>query len=261
LTVTQPPTTPPTVTLTQTPPAVTQNTSATFAWTTTGQIASTTCELDGVPQSCSSPRTYTNLAVGVHIFRVTVSNAGGSDTDTFTWEIQPPPPGDPLCDKIVQVFGYNPVSFTVNRATEITLAGVVATNCPGPGWNRSFLLPAGGTVSAPPFAACPNLILHRDVQNTQPCGSALTFDEIYWEVRRNTGLFGELPPILRVTFNIVGVGFSRVYTFMVHGAAVEPKLDQLLATGQCQLPFYSQSAPSTGPNFDITNATCTLRVF
>jgi uncharacterized protein YkwD len=78
---------PPTVVLTQTPPSSTSAPTATFAWTTTGTVSSTSCTVDsGAAASCSSPATYT-LAVGSHTFRVTVANAAGSATVAYSWTI------------------------------------------------------------------------------------------------------------------------------------------------------------------------------
>ena len=63
---------PPTVALTSQPSDPTGETSASFGWTTTGSVDSTTCALDGVPNACSSPRSYTGLAPVPHSFTVTV---------------------------------------------------------------------------------------------------------------------------------------------------------------------------------------------
>ena len=68
-TITEPPPSAPTVSLTQTPSDPTTDTGATFAWSTTGTVTSTTCTLDGTPQSCTSPATYTSLAAGNHTLR------------------------------------------------------------------------------------------------------------------------------------------------------------------------------------------------
>lgn len=82
----------PTVTLTSTPPSSTTSTNASFAWTTTGTVTSTTCSLDGAAAvACSSPRNYTGLGVGNHSFRVTVSNATGSASANFSWTITAAP--------------------------------------------------------------------------------------------------------------------------------------------------------------------------
>ena len=78
----------PTVSLTATPASSTTSTSASFSWTTTGSPTSTTCSLDGAAATaCSSPRSYSGLAVGSHSFRVTVSNSAGSASASYSWSI------------------------------------------------------------------------------------------------------------------------------------------------------------------------------
>ena len=85
----------PTVSLTSFPPATTTVTSASFAWTTSGTVSSTTCSLDGAAATaCTSPRAYNPLTAGQHTFRVTVSNSSGSNGATYSWTISnDPPPG------------------------------------------------------------------------------------------------------------------------------------------------------------------------
>ena len=71
----------PTVELTSTPSSLTNDPDATFAWTTTGTVDSTTCTLDGVAAPCTSPTTYSSLTLGEHDFGVEVANAGGTGAD------------------------------------------------------------------------------------------------------------------------------------------------------------------------------------
>ena len=85
----------PTVSLTSGPASSTTSTSASFGWSTTGTVSSTTCSLDGAAAvSCASPKSYSGLATGAHSFRVTVSNSAGSASASYTWNITatPPPP-------------------------------------------------------------------------------------------------------------------------------------------------------------------------
>ena len=94
-----PPTLPtrPTVTLIRTPAGSTTSSTASFAWTTTGTVTTTTCSLDGAARACASPATYGGLAAGPHTFRVTVSGALGAASASFSWTIAagPPPPPPP----------------------------------------------------------------------------------------------------------------------------------------------------------------------
>ena len=78
----------PTVSLTSGPASSTTSTGATFGWTTTGTVSTTTCSLDsGAAVACSSPRTYAGLSAGTHTFRVTVSNSGGSASASYSWTV------------------------------------------------------------------------------------------------------------------------------------------------------------------------------
>jgi uncharacterized protein YkwD len=87
----------PTVSLTSGPASSTTSTSASFGWSTTGTVSSTTCSLDNAAAvACTSPKSYAGLAVGSHSFRVTVSNSAGSASATYSWSITsttPPPSG------------------------------------------------------------------------------------------------------------------------------------------------------------------------
>jgi uncharacterized protein YkwD len=84
-----PPTTgAPRVTLTSGVGRLTTSHSATFTWTTSGTVTSTTCSLDyGTPVSCSSPWQASNLQRGSHRFTVTVSGPGGSSTASAAWYV------------------------------------------------------------------------------------------------------------------------------------------------------------------------------
>jgi Polysaccharide lyase len=83
-----PPSAPPTVTITSAPPSSTTITSATFAWATSGTVASTECWLDDdLLAGCASPSSYASLGVGAHSFTVRVSNTAGSSADTASWVV------------------------------------------------------------------------------------------------------------------------------------------------------------------------------
>ncbi len=78
----------PTVKITSGPGSWTTSTSATFSWSTTGTVTSTTCSLDGgAPVSCSSPKAYSGLARGSHRFTVTVSSSAGTASASYGWSI------------------------------------------------------------------------------------------------------------------------------------------------------------------------------
>jgi uncharacterized protein YkwD len=106
----------PTVGLTSAPPSSTTSTSASFGWTTTGSPTSTTCSLDsGSAVACTSPRSYSGLAVGSHTFRVTVTNPAGSATAQHTWNVTSP--GGGTTAPTVSITSAPAASTTATSAT------------------------------------------------------------------------------------------------------------------------------------------------
>jgi hypothetical protein len=78
----------PVVTITAAPPTTTEETSATFAFTSTEGTAFR-CTLDHVTVDCGPPYTYTNLAVGRHRFTVSAADAiGNTGSASKTWTIE-----------------------------------------------------------------------------------------------------------------------------------------------------------------------------
>jgi uncharacterized protein YkwD len=85
-----PPPPAPTLTLTSAPSASTTSTSASFAWTVSG-ATSVTCSLDsGTAAACSSPTSYSGLAVGTHRMVITAKNSAGASTATWVWTVTAP---------------------------------------------------------------------------------------------------------------------------------------------------------------------------
>jgi len=69
---------------------VTNNTSATFSFTSTAVGSTFTCSLDGaVFTTCSSPQNYPKLKAGLHNFQVIANNSFGNDPTaaSFSWTI------------------------------------------------------------------------------------------------------------------------------------------------------------------------------
>jgi uncharacterized protein YkwD len=84
----------PTVSITAGPGTSTTSTQASFAFTTSGSPTKVTCSLDGgAAASCTSPVSYSGLAIGSHRFVVTVSNTAGSASATYSWTVASPVPG------------------------------------------------------------------------------------------------------------------------------------------------------------------------
>jgi parallel beta-helix repeat protein len=78
---------PPEATITSGPDSPTESSSATFQFSSDEPGSTFTCWLDGVEVPCTSPKTYTSLAVGDHVFAVRATDAAGNVQATWTeWE-------------------------------------------------------------------------------------------------------------------------------------------------------------------------------
>jgi len=81
----------PGVTITSGPPATTSATTATFGFSST-QPGTFECSLDlGQFSACTSPHSYSDLAVGPHEFQVRVTNENGSDVASWRWTVTSSP--------------------------------------------------------------------------------------------------------------------------------------------------------------------------
>ncbi|HZT91280.1 MAG TPA: CAP domain-containing protein [Gaiellaceae bacterium] len=121
----------PTVTLTSTPASST-STSASFAWSTAGAVTSTACSLDGaVASACTSPKSYTGLAVGTHTFRVTVSNAYGSNSASYSWSVLSSSGGTGSGSLAVTITQAPPATTASNTSTFAwtTMGSVTGATC------------------------------------------------------------------------------------------------------------------------------------
>ena len=89
----------PTVTLTSTPPALTNNPSATFAFTSSDATASFECSLDGAAfAACASPASSSALADGAHSFSVRAHDPAGNTgaAAAYSWTIDTSGSGPPI---------------------------------------------------------------------------------------------------------------------------------------------------------------------
>src|SRR5437879_198494 len=91
---TRPPdTTPPDTTITATPPALSNSSSASFSFTATEAGSSFACRLDASAFApCVSPQSYSGLALGTHSFQVRATDPAGNTDPTpasYSWTVVP----------------------------------------------------------------------------------------------------------------------------------------------------------------------------
>jgi serine protease AprX len=94
--------TPPETTIVSAPPALSNSSSASFSFTSSEPESSFECRLDEAGwEACSSPRTFSDLADGPHVFAVRATDADGNtdpDPPEHRWAIntsEPKEPGEP----------------------------------------------------------------------------------------------------------------------------------------------------------------------
>ncbi len=138
----------PTVSLASPPTSPTISTSATLAWTSTN-ATSIVCQLDTTsPATCASPLSYTDLTVGAHVFKVTVSNTSGSASASATWTVisAPDPPASPSgIQAPTSPTNYSNPAGAVTVSTSATLKTALA------GSTRDIVLADGTYDNSAPF--------------------------------------------------------------------------------------------------------------
>lgn len=110
-------TTPPDTTITADPGASTSSTSATFAFTSNEGTVTYECSLDGGAFSaCTSPASYSSLAVGAHTFAVRASDPFQTDPSpaAFAWTIDQTPPDTSFASTPSDPSNQNPPVFTLS---------------------------------------------------------------------------------------------------------------------------------------------------
>jgi len=114
----------PTVAITAHPTSVSNVSSPSFSFSTTGATAGTTCQLDsGAVTACTSPAGYSGVGDGAHTFTVVASDtAGNTATATFSWSIDTTPPVVTIGNKPGANTNQTTASFTfsVSGATSAT---------------------------------------------------------------------------------------------------------------------------------------------
>jgi len=118
---------PPETTMTSYPQNLTNSTSATFEFTCDEENCTFECQIDGGSwETCTSPKTYTNLSEGSHTFSVrAIDSAGNVETTpaSYSWAIDTTPPSPPDTGKIT--INQNPPG---QADTVSGLAGAVESN-------------------------------------------------------------------------------------------------------------------------------------
>ncbi len=89
-------TTPPNTSITQAPAASTTATTAAFSFVSSESRSTFACKLDrGNWRRCTSPRSYSSLALGAHQFQARATDAAGNvdkTPATYTWTVEATPP-------------------------------------------------------------------------------------------------------------------------------------------------------------------------
>ncbi|MCS7051993.1 MAG: hypothetical protein NZL87_10285, partial [Thermomicrobium sp.] len=111
----------PDTTLVSAPPSLSNQTSATFTFTSTDAAATFECQLDNLPaESCTSPWTVSGLSEGPHTFQVrAIDGEGNADLTpaTWTWTVDVTPPPAPRSVSAVAVSGTQ-VSLAWSTVTD-----------------------------------------------------------------------------------------------------------------------------------------------
>jgi MYXO-CTERM domain-containing protein len=133
--------TPPDTTLTATPANPTNQTAATFSFSTNEDGSSFECSLDGAAFSpCTSPDTFTNLAEGTRSLQVRARDAAGNADPTpasHSWRIDLTPPDTSLTSTPASPTHQTTATFSFSHTEagssfECSLDGAAFTPCTSP---------------------------------------------------------------------------------------------------------------------------------
>ena len=121
---------PPDTTITGSPLALTNLTSANFTFTSTKANSTFACKLDaGAFASCTSPKSYTGLAAGSHTFQVQATDASNNTDPTpasFTWAIDTAAPDTSISGGPTGTISANSATFSWTGSDNVTaLANLV----------------------------------------------------------------------------------------------------------------------------------------
>ncbi len=125
------------------PAEATESTEATFEFAANEDVAGFECFLDGVTEPCTSPATYTGLAVGQHVFAVRAIDDTPSTPSVFedhSWEVlAPAPPSTSFTAGPVPLTTDTSATFTFTGTDNLTPANALTFEC---------------SLDGAPFAAC-----------------------------------------------------------------------------------------------------------
>jgi len=146
----------------------TQLSDASFSFSANEASSTFVCTLDGVSASCTSPKNYTNLADGSHLFKVQATDpagntsAGAPTTQSYSWIVDKnnkptstlTAPGAPLTGLSYSfsgtaadaVSGINTVKLSFNNGTQHAASdSAVGPALPWATWSYAWSLPVNGT--------------------------------------------------------------------------------------------------------------------
>ena len=134
-------TTAPNTTITGTPGTASNNSSATFTFSSNQANSTFQCSLDGAgPSPCASPVTYSNLTEGSHNFQVRATDAAGNADPTpasFSWTVDTVVPDTTIVSSPPSLSNSGSASFTFSSTEagatfQCNLDGGSFTNCSSP---------------------------------------------------------------------------------------------------------------------------------
>ncbi|OLC79391.1 MAG: hypothetical protein AUH83_00520 [Deltaproteobacteria bacterium 13_1_40CM_4_68_19] len=121
--------------VTASPPALTNQTTASFSFTSSKARSTFTCQLDtGTASACTSPRSYSGLAAGSHAFTVTATDQTGnvSAPAYVTWTIDLTPPAVTIATSPANPTNQTTASFSFSSSKPGSTFSCAATRVSSP---------------------------------------------------------------------------------------------------------------------------------
>jgi hypothetical protein len=161
------------------PNSITNQTSATFNFSSPDNTATFECRLDGGAwEPCSSPKTYSGLADGSHTLEVRASNAFGTDPTpaTYTWTVDTIAPIVGDASILGNISNSDPRTFTVPVTDETLLSTVtVFYDVDGVPGSALCVLSAGNTFSCTLPGVAPGSFVRYYVQGQDAAGNTANY--------------------------------------------------------------------------------------